>query len=233
MFDLNKEILRWRNNLGESDTMDASTVDELESHLREEIGSLVALGLSEEESFWLARRRLGGAGDLSCEFAKVNRSAVLKGRLFWMAAGALAYMLAVQSGAVASRVGVLIAAFGGVRGPGLGIVSVTSQMAVLTAMLYLAYRVCRRICSSQGFSRWADSVTERIILFSGLAMFVVMLATARIIPVGLPGWIGVEECARVTIVSAYTQLALSLLLPAVMVVAMIVLRRSNSQEAGA
>lgn len=233
MFDLNEEILKWRDDLAKSEPLDESDVDELESHLREEVESLASGDLSEEESFWIARRRLGGAGDLAGEFAKINRSAVLRGRLFWMAAGVLAYMLAIQSGAAASRLGVLLAAFGGLRGPGLGIVHVTSQMAVLGAALYLCYRICRKICDDPGFSRWADSITERIVLFAALGVLVVMLATTRVCAVGVPGFIGVEECARVAIVSAYTQLALSLLLPLVMVLMMILLRRSRSGETGA
>jgi hypothetical protein len=150
-----------------------------------------------------------------------------------MAAGVLAYMLAIQSGAAASRLGVLIAAFGGLRGPGLGVVHVTSQTVVLGAAMYLCYRVCRKICDSSGFSRWADSITERIVLFAALAVLVVMLATTRICAVGVPGWIGVEECARVAIVSAYTQLVMSLLLPVVLVLMMILLRRSSSNRVGA
>ncbi|UCF14402.1 MAG: hypothetical protein JSW59_13395, partial [Phycisphaerales bacterium] len=137
MFDLNQEILQWRSNLAGSEALDASAVNELESHLREEIESLLSLNLPEEEAFWLARRRLGGAGELAGEFAKINRSALVKNRLFWMAAGVLAYMLAVQSGAAASWLSVLLAAFGGLRGPGLGIVHVTSLMAVLGGAMYL------------------------------------------------------------------------------------------------
>ena len=233
MFDLNQGIAEWRSNLAKSEAMDALAVDELESHLREEIESLASVNLTEEESFWLARRRLGGAGDLSGEFAKINRSAVLKGRLFWMAAGVLAYMLAIQSGAAASGLGVFLAALIGLRGPGLGIVHVTSLMVVLGVVLYICYRVCRNICDSPGFGRWADSTTEKIVLFAALGVLVVLLAAARISAVGVPGFIGAEEYGRVAIVRAYTQLALGLLLPVVMVVAMTVLRRSNSNEAGA
>ena len=233
MFDLNVEILKWRDSLAESEALGKSALDELASHLREEIESLASLNLSEEESFWLARWRLGGTGDLAGEFAKINKSAILRNRLFWMAGGVLAYMLAIQSGAAAAKLGVLFAAFGGLRGSGLGVVHVTSQMVVLGAALYLSYRVCRKICDNPGFSRWADSITERIILFAALGVLVVMLATVRVSAVGVPGFIGVDECARVAIVSAYTQLALSLLLPVVMVLMMILLRRSKSNEIGA
>jgi len=233
MCDLNEQICKWRENLAQLQTLGRPDIEELENHLREDIEGLKALSLSEEESFWLAHRRLGGAGDLAGEFAKINRSAIVKNRLFWMAAGVLAYMLAIQSGAAASRLSVLLAAFGGLRGPGLGIVHVMSQIAVLGAAVYLSYRVCRKICDSPGFSRWADIMTEKIVLFAVPGVLVVLLAAARVSAVGVPGFIGVEECARVAIVSAYMQLALSLLLPVVMVVAMTVLCRSNSNEVGA
>lgn len=233
MFDLNEQICKWRENLAQSQTLGRPDIEELENHLREEIEALKPRSLSEEESFWLAHRRLGGAGDLAGEFAKINRSAIVKNRLFWMAAGVLAYMLAIQSGAAASRLSVLLAALGGLRGPGLGIVLVVSQMVALGAVAYLSYRVCRKICDSPGFSRWANSTTEKIVFFAAPGVLVVLLAAARFSAVGVPGWIGVDECARVAIVSAYTQLALGVLLPVVMVVAMTVLRRSNANEVGA
>jgi len=231
MFDLNAEILKWRDNLAKSDSLDDPVLSELESHLRQEVESLASGSLSEEESFWLARRRLGGAGELAGEFAKINKVAIVKNQLFWMAAGVLAYMLAVQSGTAASWLSVLLAAFGGLRGPGLGIVHVTSQMVVLGGAMYLCHRVCMKIYDSSGFSRWADSRAERIALFAALGVLVVLLATARVSAVGLANFIGVDEYGRVAIVRAYTQLALGVLLPVVMAVAMVLLRRSNSNEA--
>jgi len=37
MFDLNEQIIKWRSNLAQSQTLGSSDIDELESHLREEI----------------------------------------------------------------------------------------------------------------------------------------------------------------------------------------------------
>ena len=236
MFDLNEEILKWRNSLAKSDPLDESAVVELESHLREEIESLASLNLSEEESFWLARRRLGSAGDLSGEFAKINRSAVLRVRLFWMAAGILAYMLAIQSGVAASKLSVFFAGLGGLRGSGLGLVAVVSEMLVLGLILYLSYRISRRMCNNPGFCRWANNITGRIILFAALAVSFVVLALAATRMIGTVAaarLMGAQEFGMVARGSAYTQLALNLLLPVVMVVAMIVLRRSRSNKIGA
>ncbi len=232
MFNLNEEILKWRNSLAKSDPLDEPAVVELENHLREEIESLTSLNLSEAESFWLASRRLGSAGDLSGEFAKINRSAVLRARLFWMAAGVLVYMLAIQFGDAASKISVLFAGLGGLRGPGMGLVAVVSEILVLGLILYLSYRVYRRMCNNPGFCRWTN-ITGRIILFAALAVSFVVLALAATRLVGtilVARLMGVQEYGIVARGFAYTQLALNLLLPVVMVVIMIVLRRSRSNE---
>ncbi len=236
MFNLNQEIQKWRSSLAQSEPLGKPDVDELESHLREQIESLVSDNLSEEESFWLARRRLGSADDLAGEFAKINKSAVLRSRLFWMAAGVLAYMLAIQSGVAASKLSVLFAGLGGLRGPGLGLVAVVSEMLVLGLILYLSYRIHRRICNNPGFSRWANDITGRIILFAALAVSFIVLALAATRMVGAVAatrLMGAQECGTVAIGSAYAQLALDLLLPVALVVMMIVLRKSRSNEIGA
>ena len=233
MFDLNKEILEWRSSLSESAPLDEPTVNELESHLREEIDSLTSLNLSEEESFWLARKRLGGAGDRSSEFAKINRSAVLRGRLFWMAAGILAYMLAIQIGGAASRLSVLFAGLGGLRGPGLGLVAVVSELLVPGFILYLTYRAHRRICNSHGLSRWADESTNTTALSAGLVVLFIVVGLTATEMVGAAGTvrlIGAREYARAALGSNFTHLGLRLLLPVVMVLMMVLLRRSRSGE---
>ncbi|MHC4433265.1 MAG: hypothetical protein ACYTBS_15610 [Planctomycetota bacterium] len=233
MFDLNEEILKWRSSLSEADSLDKPAVSELESHLRDEIDSLTSLNLSEEESFCLARRRLGGAGDLSNEFAKINRSAVLRGRLFWMAAGILAYMLAIQIGGAASRLSVLFAGLGGLRGPGLGVVAVVSELLVLGSILYLAYRAHGRMCNSHGFSRWANDSTKKIALFAGLAVLFIVIGLTATEMVGTAGAVrlmGSREYAHAALVSNCTHLGLKLLLPLVMVLMMVLLRRPRSGE---
>lgn len=236
MFELNEEIAKWRAMLAGSGKLNKADIDELESHLREETECLASGNLSEEESFWIARRRLGGAGDLAGEFAKINRSAVLRGRLFWMAGGALAYTLAIQSGVAASKLSVLFAGLGGLRGPGLGLVAVASELLVLGLILYLSYRVHTRICNNPGFGRWTSHITGRIILFAALAVSFVVLALAatRIVgAVAAARIMGVHEYGTAAVGSAYAQLALNLLLPVAMVVMMILLRKSRSNEMGA
>ena len=94
-FDLNQQVTRWRNSLLAREAMDAEGVRELDSHLREAMVELHAKGLSEEEAFLLATRRLGDANALAAQFERDDPISAWKRRVFWMLAGVL---LARESG---------------------------------------------------------------------------------------------------------------------------------------
>jgi hypothetical protein len=86
-FDLNATIGRWRNQLAQSPALRAEDVAELESHVRDATATLANRGLSEEEAWLIATRRVGGGAALEAEFAKVNRPAIWLDRLLWMLIG--------------------------------------------------------------------------------------------------------------------------------------------------
>lgn len=71
-FDLNDAIQKWRRNLAQSAAFRSADLDELEAHLRDAIPALEAAGLSAEESFLIASRRIGTRHTLETEFAKIN-----------------------------------------------------------------------------------------------------------------------------------------------------------------
>jgi hypothetical protein len=73
-FDLNEAIRRWQQNLGASPALNADNVEELVSHLRASVQRLQADGLSVEEAFLAATRRLGERAAMEREFAKVRMS---------------------------------------------------------------------------------------------------------------------------------------------------------------
>ena len=50
--------------------IDAADLDELEEHLRDQAEDLVESGLSEDEAFLIALKRLGAADRLTAEFAR-------------------------------------------------------------------------------------------------------------------------------------------------------------------
>ncbi len=72
-FDLNEAIRLWQQNLATSPALSADNLEELASHLRASVQSLQADGLSDEEAFLAATRRLGEPAALEQEYAKVNQ----------------------------------------------------------------------------------------------------------------------------------------------------------------
>lgn len=72
-FDLNRAIQLWRQHLEQSSAFQRADLEELEAHLRDAIAALQAAGLSSEESFLIASRRIGTRHTLEAEFGKVNK----------------------------------------------------------------------------------------------------------------------------------------------------------------
>ena len=72
MFDLNKEIACWRETFSQSDSISASELDELESHLRDSFGELQVQLENPADAFLLATHRLGSCDDVDREFSKIK-----------------------------------------------------------------------------------------------------------------------------------------------------------------
>lgn len=81
MFDIESEIRTWQNYLRSRGNFRESDLQELEAHLRDEMEDLCRTGLSQDEAFFIAVKRLGNTGSLSREFAK-GRTALLWKQLF-------------------------------------------------------------------------------------------------------------------------------------------------------
>lgn len=72
------QIDAWRAHLRRSRAITASDAEELEDHLREQIASLGADGLSEDEAFLVAVKRMGAVDDLTREFAREHSDRLWK-----------------------------------------------------------------------------------------------------------------------------------------------------------
>ena len=72
------QIREWRAYLLRRRTIHHVDVDELEDHLRSEISDLGAAGLSGDESFLVAIKRIGSVNELSREFARERSSRLWK-----------------------------------------------------------------------------------------------------------------------------------------------------------
>lgn len=71
-FDLEKAIAAWRKSLRHNRAFLRDDVDELESHLRDHVDTLVDKGLTEKEAFECAIARLGDTRELESEYRKVR-----------------------------------------------------------------------------------------------------------------------------------------------------------------
>jgi hypothetical protein len=72
MFNLEQSIAAWRRQMLAAGIKPPAPLDELESHLREDIGSLNSAGMPLAEAFQLAVSRIGGPASLRTEFNKLK-----------------------------------------------------------------------------------------------------------------------------------------------------------------
>lgn len=93
MFDLEAAIADWKHSLVMRDSLSSDHVAELESHLRDCVSSLEAMGLSGEEALLIAQRRVGQPSELDAEFAKESSSTRWVHRGKWMCIGVLMLIL--------------------------------------------------------------------------------------------------------------------------------------------
>jgi hypothetical protein len=95
-FSLNTAIENWRNELATQPNLANDDRRELETHLRDAIADFQQRGLNGEESFWLARRRVGQPQQLGEEFVKADPAKAWRERFFSMALGMIVFFLLTQ-----------------------------------------------------------------------------------------------------------------------------------------
>jgi hypothetical protein len=74
MFQLDHAIAEWRREVSAGGLRSREVLDELESHLQDEIGHHVQMGASEREAFQSAVRQLGYVDVLAREFSKIGET---------------------------------------------------------------------------------------------------------------------------------------------------------------
>ncbi len=78
MFDLEREVNGWRDYLMATGSIRDPELEELESHLRDEIEDLKLLSLSDEEAFLIAVNRMGNRNCIAGEFSKLRKREMWK-----------------------------------------------------------------------------------------------------------------------------------------------------------
>lgn len=221
MFNLNEAILSWRQTLADHPGFRAGDLDELEDHLRAEIAELQAHGLSEEEGFLVASRRLGKPADLGAEFAIADPDSRRRFRLRWMVTGALALVfLWLGSGFI---IGLGAGALGWVAGGGAGlpVLGAGLMIALLRVMVLLAGGLLLwKMLATDGSSRRLGSLGAGSILGAALLLAFLVLAVRLV-----PGFLLVHSFGQPglmhwSVAGAWVNLLLLLLLPAVLLIAL-------------
>ncbi|MGW5319612.1 permease prefix domain 1-containing protein [Nocardia thailandica] len=76
--DLEQQIGLWRGYVARRGAIAAADVDEMEDHLRSQVGDLESAGLSADEAFLVAVKRMGSVDALSREFAREHSDRLWK-----------------------------------------------------------------------------------------------------------------------------------------------------------
>src|SRR5579884_1954917 len=85
MFDLEKAIAQWREDMRGAGMTRPEVLDELESHLREEIAQQMKAGADAQRAFQAAVEKIGEPTRLKREFAKAAGGSVLWSLKVWLA----------------------------------------------------------------------------------------------------------------------------------------------------
>jgi hypothetical protein len=80
MFNLDQAILDWRRQMAAGGIQAPEVLDELESHLRDDVEQQVRSGLSVQQAFEAATRRIGQATVLQAEFEKADQAKRVRAR---------------------------------------------------------------------------------------------------------------------------------------------------------
>lgn len=71
-FNIKRNIEIWKSELSKKSNMTSDNIEELESHLLDLINGLESKGLNIEESFIIAKKRIGRTDEICAEFDKIN-----------------------------------------------------------------------------------------------------------------------------------------------------------------
>jgi len=226
MFQLESAIQNWRNGLQQNQTMLPEDLDELETHLRDQMDTLALSGLTAEETFWVASHRIGDNAAVAQEFAKVNTAAIWKHRAFWMIFGIFISMLITSLAQVMSKSSAV--ALSWLR-MDVKISGLATSIGYIAAVL-LAFTIL--FTCFDGLSQWFQRRYKiRAILVQG----VMCLFFLKVISLGLDmlyyRLISLEEIGRTLLVSRYVMFGWNLLWPILLVVMLLYLKPSNAKIA--
>jgi hypothetical protein len=171
MFNLEQSIAEWRRQMMADGVKPPMPLNELESHLREDVRALMSAGKPEDQAFQLAVSRLGNPGQLRTEFKKLKKPACWPVTLgSWLFAGGMLLMAAgLSKGISAGKLSPLLY---------IHILAVTvGYGAAFMAGAFGIFYVCCRLFRALSPNR-QQSLGRAVVLFSQISAGLTVVGTA-------------------------------------------------------
>jgi hypothetical protein len=231
MFNLDEAIGQWRGTMACGGACTSSDLDELETHVRDQIDHLLSANLTEEEAFSVALHRLGNPEALRVEYAKMNPAGLWRERLFWMLAGILGLWLISALATGMSSVCTLGGLMAGVQGGALGAVQAGSYALAFACLVWLC------ITTRHAAARWTSAHVigrsrSRYVAVVALLLGVILAGrlTSGLSHAFVSRWVGSQQLGQMAIVQTYISLSTSVVLSVVIVVAAASLLRGREPQ---
>lgn len=144
MFNLELAIRDWKQAVQRTESVTQANIDELMEHLHESIADLVGKGLTDEEAFLVASKRLGDFAALSNEFGKVNGTTIWSRRVVWMLLGYVGGIALATGISGFSTCVQILTAYLGYGGVPAGVTSLVTGFLSWTIIAHLLYSRTRR-----------------------------------------------------------------------------------------
>jgi hypothetical protein len=226
MFDLSKEITKWRKTLSEKQMCYISDLDELESHLKDEIDQLKSHGLSEQEAFLVGTHRLGKPDALADEFAKVNESLWLRTKCFWGIYALFAYITANYAAETLSKTFLLLATSLGLRGYAAGIFDPVSRMTIFFLIIFLWFVIAKKKDpDAECFSKAAGNLKGKVALLTiAFLLMIALVAACTVLPAAIIHTVGAQDFSQIAMPTALLMRLGWVIEPVVMMMVLIYLR---------
>lgn len=219
--ELDELLAGWRQSLHGKGLWDQSEILELESHLLDGVEELVSSGLSTDEAFLIATKRLGSASTLNKEFEKGSGFSRWRPRVLWMSMGCMSLLLLL---ALKNLILMPVLALGVSRGFGtFALASIAIGLPL--ALAFGGYKMTRRLGEAaeavHSRSRRRDSW-----LGWGFAASVLLFASEFLSPFFLANEIPTESFGKLMLASAVGDFVCLMLLP--LALCYLVLKSSQS-----
>ena len=225
MFDMNKALQQWRNDLTKAESCETADVDEMHSHLIDQIEALIASGLSQEESFWIATHRLGDNSCLQREFAKVNSSAIWSRRALWMITGILAFVTVSWLAGAFSSLCNITAMYADINGLFAGMLIAYMKIIFMASLLLLFYRSIRKpeSCITK-LDRMKPAARIVVLTIGMIVIYALSLGTRLLSNVIMARTNSAEEIGQMAMSSAAINIFVPLILPLILLLILLKLR---------